>query len=63
MVSIAAPEETSLIGLITAVAPVIAGGNTCVVLASENKPLSAITFAEVLNSSDVPGGCCECSYR
>jgi hypothetical protein len=35
---------------------VIAGGNTCVVLASETKPLCAVTFAEVINSSDVPGG-------
>jgi delta 1-pyrroline-5-carboxylate dehydrogenase len=38
------------------VAPVRAGGNTCVVLASEDLPLCAVTFAEVLNSSDVPGG-------
>ena len=38
------------------IAPVIAGGNTCVVLASEEYPLPAIEFAEVLNSSDVPGG-------
>jgi acyl-CoA reductase-like NAD-dependent aldehyde dehydrogenase len=36
--------------------PVICGGNTCVVVASENLPLCAITFAEVLNSSDLPGG-------
>jgi acyl-CoA reductase-like NAD-dependent aldehyde dehydrogenase len=56
VVGIAADQETSLIGLISVIAPVIAGGNTCVVLASENLPLSAITFAEVLNSSDVPGG-------
>ena len=47
---------SSLIGLISLVAPVIASGNTCVVLASESKPLSAITFAEVLATSDVPGG-------
>jgi hypothetical protein len=38
------------------IAPLIAGGNTCVVLASEKKPLCAVTFAEVLNSSDLPGG-------
>jgi hypothetical protein len=38
------------------VAPVIASGNTCVVLASASKPLCAITFAEVLATSDVPGG-------
>jgi len=56
VVSIIAPEENSLVGLVTSIAPVIAGGNTCVVLASETKPLCAITFAEVIHSSDVPGG-------
>lgn len=56
VVSIIASEESSLIGLVTAIAPVIAGGNSCVVLASESKPLCAVTFAEVLNSSDLPGG-------
>ncbi len=56
VVSIFAPKDNSLIGLVSAILPVIASGNTCVVLASENKPLCAITFAEVLNSSDVPGG-------
>lgn len=56
IVSIFAPEETSLIGLVSTIMPVIASGNTCVVLASENLPLCAITFAEVVNSSDVPGG-------
>lgn len=56
VVAIIASEENSLIGLITAIAPVIAGGNTCVVLASESKPLCAVTFAEVLNTSDLPGG-------
>ena len=56
VVSILAGQESSLISLVTAIAPVIAGGNTCVVLASETKPLCAVTFAEVLNSSDVPGG-------
>lgn len=56
IVSIIAPEENSLIGLVSVIAPVIASGNTCVVLASETKPLCAITFAEVLNSSDVPAG-------
>lgn len=56
VVSIIAPEDTSLIGLVSAIIPVITSGNTCVVLASENKPLCAITFAEVINSSDVPGG-------
>lgn len=56
VVSIFAPEENSLIGLVSCIAPAISGGNTCVILASENKPLCAVTFAEVLNSSDVPGG-------
>lgn len=56
VVSIVAPQNTSLIGLVSVIAPIIAGGNTCVVLASENKPLCAVTFAEVINSSDVPGG-------
>ena len=56
VVSIIVAQNSSLISLVTAIAPVIAGGNTCVVLASETKPLCAVTFAEVLNSSDVPGG-------
>lgn len=56
VVSVMAPEKSPLLGLISVIAPVIAGGNTCVVLASEPHPLPAITFAEVLNSSDVPGG-------
>jgi acyl-CoA reductase-like NAD-dependent aldehyde dehydrogenase len=55
-VSIVAPQQSSLIGLVSVMAPVIAGGNTCVILASETKPLCAVTFAEVLNSSDLPGG-------
>lgn len=56
VVAILADEQTSLLGLVSVVAPAIAGGNTCVVLASESKPLCAITFAEVLHTSDVPGG-------
>ena len=56
VVTIVAPQQSSLIGLVSVMAPVIAGGNTCVILASETKPLSAVTFAEVLNSSDLPGG-------
>lgn len=56
VVGIIADETTSLIGLASNVASVIASGNTCVVLASESLPLCSITFAEVLNSSDVPGG-------
>ena len=56
VVSIIAPQNDSLLGLVSVIAPVIAGGNTCVVLASETKPLCSVTFAEVLNSSDLPGG-------
>jgi acyl-CoA reductase-like NAD-dependent aldehyde dehydrogenase len=56
VVSVIAPEDTSLIGLVSVIAPIIASGSSCVVLASESKPLCSITFAEVLNSSDVPGG-------
>jgi acyl-CoA reductase-like NAD-dependent aldehyde dehydrogenase len=56
VVSIIAPENKSLLSLVTLIAPAIVGGNTVIVLASESKPLSAISFAEVLNSSDVPGG-------
>ncbi len=56
VVSIIAPQSSSLLGLVSVIAPVIAGGNTCIVLSSETKPLCAITFAEVINSSDVPAG-------
>jgi acyl-CoA reductase-like NAD-dependent aldehyde dehydrogenase len=56
VVSIIAPENKSLLSLITLLAPAIVGGNTIIVLASESKPLSAVSLAEVLNSSDVPGG-------
>lgn len=56
VVGIIADEKTSLIGLVSAIIPCIAGGNVCVVLASNSKPLCAITFAEVINSSDVSGG-------
>ena len=56
VVAIIAPQDSSLGGLISVVAPVIAGGNTCIVLASEKFPLCAITFGEVLATSDLPGG-------
>ena len=56
VVTIVAPQHSSLIGLVSVVAPVIAGGNTCVILAAETKPLCAVTFAEVLNSSDLSAG-------
>ncbi len=56
VVAVIAPQENALIGLVSVLAPIIAGGNTCVILASSPKPLSSVTFAEVLNSSDLPGG-------
>ncbi len=56
VVAILAPESSGLLGLVSNIAPTIVGGNSCVVLAAESLPLSAISFAEVLHSSDVPGG-------
>ena len=56
VIAVLADEETSLIGLISVVIPVIAGGNVCIVLASETKPLCAITLAECFATSDLPGG-------
>lgn len=56
VVAIIADEQTSLIGLVSKILPVIAGGNTCVVLASYSKPLCAVTLAEVIATADVPAG-------
>ncbi|MGC4041125.1 MAG: aldehyde dehydrogenase family protein [Flavobacterium sp.] len=56
VVSVFAPQQSGLLGLVTQIASIIAGGNTCVVLASEHLALCAVTFAEVLATSDVPGG-------
>ncbi len=56
VVALIAPERNPLLGLVANLAPAIAGGNTCVALASESRPLAAVSFAEVLHSSDVPGG-------
>jgi acyl-CoA reductase-like NAD-dependent aldehyde dehydrogenase len=53
---IVAPEEPPLLGLVERLAPALVGGNAVVVLASERQPLAAITLAEVLATSDVPGG-------
>ena len=50
------PQESSLLGLVSVVAPVIVTGNTVVVASSADRPLPAVTFAEVLATSDVPGG-------
>lgn len=56
VIAIVAPEEQGLLGLISALAPAIVGGNTAVLLASESRPLSAISFAEIVHTSDVPAG-------
>jgi acyl-CoA reductase-like NAD-dependent aldehyde dehydrogenase len=56
VVGIVAPESSSLLGLVSRVAPAVVGGNAVVVLASESRPLPAVTLAEVLATSDVPGG-------
>jgi acyl-CoA reductase-like NAD-dependent aldehyde dehydrogenase len=56
VVAVVAPQESSLLGLVSVVAPVIVSGNTVVVTASADRPLPAVTFAEVLATSDVPGG-------
>lgn len=56
VVALVAPQQTALLGLISLMAPVIAGGNTCIAIASETKPLAAVTFAEVLQTSDLPAG-------
>lgn len=56
VVAVIAPERQGLLGLVNVIAPVIVSGNTVVVVASEKSPLSAISLAEVLATSDVPGG-------
>jgi acyl-CoA reductase-like NAD-dependent aldehyde dehydrogenase len=56
VVGVLAPQSSSLLGLVSVLAPVIATGNTAVVVASQDRPLPAITLSEVLATSDVPGG-------
>jgi acyl-CoA reductase-like NAD-dependent aldehyde dehydrogenase len=56
VVAVVAPAESGLLGLVSVLAPVIATGNTAVVVASEQQPLAAIALAEVLATSDVPAG-------
>ena len=56
VVGIVAPETSSLLGLVSRLAPVLVGGSVAVVATSETRPLPAITLAEVLATSDVPGG-------
>jgi acyl-CoA reductase-like NAD-dependent aldehyde dehydrogenase len=56
VVALLPDDKFSLLSIVSILVPIIASGNTVVVLASETKPLCAITFAEVLNSSDLPAG-------
>src|SRR3954464_8954373 len=56
VVAVLAPQRSSLLGLVSVVAPAVVSGNTVVVLASEERPLPAVTLSEVLATSDVPGG-------
>jgi acyl-CoA reductase-like NAD-dependent aldehyde dehydrogenase len=56
VVGVFAPQDSSLLGLVSVLAPVLATGNTAVVVASQDRPLPAISLAEVLGTSDLPGG-------
>ena len=56
VVGIVGPDEPPLLGLVSRIAPAVVGGNAVVVLASETKPLAAVELAEVIATSDVPGG-------
>jgi acyl-CoA reductase-like NAD-dependent aldehyde dehydrogenase len=56
VVALLAPQESSLLGLVSVVAPAVVTGNTVVVVSSLDRPLPAVTFSEVLATSDVPGG-------
>ncbi|MGW2523980.1 aldehyde dehydrogenase family protein [Streptomyces sp. NPDC001617] len=56
VVAVLAPQESSFLGLVSVIAPVIATGNTAVVVASEQSPLPALSLGEVLATSDLPGG-------
>jgi acyl-CoA reductase-like NAD-dependent aldehyde dehydrogenase len=56
VVAVLAPQASTLLGLVSAVAPVVVSGNTCVLLASQAGPLPAVTLCEVLATSDLPAG-------
>lgn len=56
VVAVLAPQESSFLGLVSVIAPVIATGNTVIVVASEKAPLPALSLGEVLATSDLPGG-------
>ncbi|RZU33095.1 aldehyde dehydrogenase family protein [Blastococcus saxobsidens] len=56
VVAVLAPQQSSLLGLVSVLAPVLTTGNTAVVVTSRQRPIPAVTLAEVLATSDVPGG-------
>ncbi|MGK5499256.1 aldehyde dehydrogenase family protein [Streptomyces sp. URMC 125] len=56
VVAVLAPQESSFLGLVSVLAPVIVTGNTAVAVAAERAPLPALSLAEVLATSDLPGG-------
>jgi acyl-CoA reductase-like NAD-dependent aldehyde dehydrogenase len=56
VVAALAPQGSSLLGLVSVIAPIVVTGNTCIVLSSEQRPLPSVALAEVLATSDVPGG-------
>jgi acyl-CoA reductase-like NAD-dependent aldehyde dehydrogenase len=56
VIGILAPQDSALIGLVNSIAPAIVSGNSIIVVSSKDLPLSAITLAEVLETSDLPGG-------
>ncbi|WP_347057922.1 aldehyde dehydrogenase family protein [Blastococcus sp. HT6-30] len=56
VVAVLAPQQSSLLGLVSVLAPVLATGNTAVVVTSAERPIPAVTLGEVLATSDVPGG-------
>jgi acyl-CoA reductase-like NAD-dependent aldehyde dehydrogenase len=56
VVGVIAPEASSLLGLVSRLAPIVVSGNAAVVISSETRPLAAVTLSEVLATSDVPGG-------
>ena len=56
VVAVLAPQGSSLLGLTSVIAPIIVSGNTCVVIASQDRPIPAVTLAEIFATSDLPGG-------
>ena len=56
VVAAVAPEDSTLLGLVETIASIVVSGNTVIVIASESQPLPAVSLAEVIATSDVPGG-------